>query len=104
MTRYDEAEALWGHPLQYAFVQHVGYPHNPMLVNTENMTDEQVCAALSSRGKDDHDRELLPHERQQLGRPQVNGLRTERYNRCPTCEQWSPCDVRKREQARASST
>jgi hypothetical protein len=19
----------------------------------------------------------------------------ERYNRCPTCEQWSPCDVRK---------
>lgn len=20
---------------------------------------------------------------------------TDRYNRCPTCEQWSPCDVRK---------
>jgi hypothetical protein len=20
----------------------------------------------------------------------------ERYNRCPTCEQWSPCDVRRR--------
>ncbi len=26
-------------------------------------------------------------------------LGAERYNRCPTCEQWSPCDVRKAETA-----
>lgn len=96
MSRRDEAEALWGHPLQYAFVQNCGYPHNPMLAHTENMSDAQVFAALASRGKDDNGRELLPRERQQLARPGPNFLRTERYNRCPTCEQWSPCDVRKR--------
>jgi hypothetical protein len=53
MSRYSEAEALWGHPLQYAFVLPVGYPHNPMLAGTENMTDKQVFAELAGRGKDD---------------------------------------------------
>lgn len=54
------------HPLQYA------YCGNEYVGHTENMTDEQV--------------------RKQAG---TTFPLVERYNRCPRCEQWSPCDVRK---------
>ncbi len=68
---HAEAEARYGHPLQYALVgaraHYVG--------NTENMTDIAIMTAAG----------------------QLGALTVERYNRCPTCEQWSPCDVRKAE-------
>lgn len=61
------------HPLQYAFVG------RSYVAGTENMSDEQV-------------------------RDVAGGvhLPVERFNRCPTCEQWSPCDVRKAEVAPAA--
>jgi hypothetical protein len=80
-SRYAEAEAKWGHPLQYAYIG-TG-PHDPMVVGTEDQSDEQVRARVAAQGM---------------------GAVVERYNRCPTCEQWSPCDVRAaRETARLSA-
>ena len=66
MSSNAEAEALYGHPLQYAMIgrTYVGY--------TEDRTDAQVLASA--------------------GMPDI-GLPVERFNRCPTCEQWAPCDV-----------
>lgn len=63
-----EAERLWGHPLQYAHVGRV------MVNNSERMSDAEVRAAAGPAG--------------------ASGLPIERTNRCPTCEQWSPCDAR----------
>jgi hypothetical protein len=65
MSSQEEAEAHYGHPLQYALVgsAYVG--------NTENLDDDAVYRLAGVR------------------------LPIERYNRCPTCEQWSPCDKRK---------
>lgn len=57
-----------GHPLQYAFV------HRTFVNNTDELNDEQV-----------RERAGLPHSM----------MAVERFNRCPTCEQWSPCDARK---------
>jgi len=89
------------HPLQYAFVlRTVAYPHDPVLNGTERMTDEQVFAALARRGKDSPGRELPDPVRHQLSHAKGYWLRTERYNRCPACEEWSPCHVRKAEHAR----
>lgn len=96
MSSRAEAEKLWGHPLQYTFVLHtVAYPHDPMLAETGDMTDEQVFRTLAERGKDSAGRELTSQVQHQLAHPAGYLLRTERFNRCPTCEQWSPCDVRK---------
>ncbi len=35
-----------------------------------------------------------PGERKAIYDPGDDGTVVERYNRCPNCEQWSPCDVR----------
>lgn len=61
----------YGHPLQYAFVGRI------YVYETGNLSDDQV-RDLAGNG-------WLP---------------VERFNRCPTCEEWSPCDFR--EQARAA--
>lgn len=54
------------HPLQYAFC-------GPALVlDTENAADQQIWKLVD-----------------------IPGRAVERYNRCPACEQWSPCQVRK---------
>ncbi len=58
---------LIDHPLQYAYCRNVYVP------NTEDMSDEDVQQTV----------------------PGGLGLPVERYNRCPVCEQWSPCDVRR---------
>lgn len=65
----DEAEALFGHPLQYAYVGRT------YVADSNGYTDDEV-------------RQIAGHEG-------AIGLPVERYNRCPTCEQWSPCKVRK---------
>lgn len=62
----EPREEVYGHPLQYAFV---GYVY---VGGTEDASDDDV--------------------RNVAGLP---GIQVERFNRCPTCEQWSPCDVRK---------
>ena len=62
--------STFGHPLQYALCARV------YVGDTENMSDEDVRRAAAV---------------------ERTGLPVERYNRCPTCEQWSPCDARKAE-------
>ena len=66
--QYLAAEALYGHPLQYALVGGV------YVGGTQDMDDAAVRAEAGPSG--------------------VAGLTVERYNRCPTCEEWSPCDMR----------
>jgi hypothetical protein len=72
MVTKAEIEQIHGHPLQYAFV---GWGRGTYIPNTEHMTDNEVRRAVGVE----------------------NEQPVERYNRCPTCEQWSPCDVRQRE-------
>lgn len=72
--QYLMAEALYGHPLQYALVG----SQSVYVGNTENMTRADVLTASG-----------LPE-----------GSTVGRYNRCPTCEQWSPCDRRKTDDTR----
>jgi hypothetical protein len=99
----DLPEALTLHPLQYAHVLHtVAYPHDPLLVGTESMTDEQVFAALADRGKDSMGRELTGQVRHQLAHSKPYMLMTERYNRCIACEEWSPCRAREAAEAAAA--
>jgi len=63
------AERTYGHPLQYALVGALA-----VYVGTAGaMTDDEIRAAVPGIGA---------------------SAKVERYNRCPTCEQWSPCDVR----------
>jgi hypothetical protein len=62
---YMPIDTSLGHPLQYAFCGNV------YIGDTENLTDPEVRAKTRQQGAVD------------------------RYNRCPTCEQWSPCDVRR---------
>lgn len=57
--------SLDNHPIQYAFVGHI------FITNTEGKNDDEVRREA-----------------------RVTGLPVERFQRCPTCEQWSPCDVR----------
>lgn len=68
MSSQEEAEVRYGHPIQYALVgrEYIG--------NTEYLDDDTI------RGLAD----AFPA-----------GLPVERFNRCPTCEQWSPCDRRR---------
>lgn len=60
------AEALFGHPLQYAYVGRV------LVVNSGDVSNEEL---RDIAGVDWY-------------------VPVERFSRCPTCEQWSPCDVR----------
>lgn len=62
------AEELFGHPMQYAYIGGI------YVGDTEDASDEDVRRVAGLPG---------------------SGLHVERYNRCPTCEQWSPCDVRR---------
>jgi hypothetical protein len=91
MSRRSEVEAMYGHPLQYAFVGHLRYPHDPLVLDTENLSDDQVLDKLAMSG------DLLHREQHMLAHRQAYRFDVERYNRCPTCEQWSPCDVRRAE-------
>lgn len=63
-----EAERTWGHPLQYALVGRI------TIMNSDHMSDGDIRAAAGTAG--------------------TSGLPIERYNRCPTCEEWSPCHAR----------
>jgi hypothetical protein len=63
-----------GHPLQYALCCDVYVGH------TENMSDTEVWREVARRGG-------------------PGGGYVSRFNRCPTCEQWSPCEVRRAEVA-----
>jgi hypothetical protein len=65
----------YGHPLQYAVT---GHPHSVTVVGTGNATDEQIRKMIE----------------QTYGMP-LPAMPIERFNRCPTCEEWSPCSVRK---------
>lgn len=69
--RVVTGDADFGHPLQYAVT---GHPHSVTVVGTGNATDETLRNLAKAAG---HTGAI------------------ERFNRCPTCEQWSPCDVRK---------
>jgi hypothetical protein len=61
----------WGHPIQYALV---GHPRSTMVVGTTGASDTRIREVAG----------LL-----------VETPPVERFNRCPTCEQWSPCSVRR---------
>lgn len=82
------------HPLQYAFAEGTCARSAPVLNGTQGMTDEQVFAELARRGEDSLGRKIPQLALMQLQHPAGYGLRTERYDRCPACEQWSPCRVR----------
>lgn len=82
MNTYEEAEAIYGHPLQYALV---GFHCNIYVGDTEHMDDRAVRQAAATKWD-------VPDRAWEYGP-------IERFNRCPTCEQWSPCDVRKRSAA-----
>lgn len=69
--RVVTGDADFGHPLQYAVT---GHPHGVTVVGTGNATDETLRNLAKAAG---HTGAI------------------ERFNRCPTCEQWSPCSVRK---------
>jgi hypothetical protein len=86
------------HPLQYAFVDGLQPPHAPMVYGTQDLDDEQVLDRIlewagehPTGGLSDVALYKLQHR---------DGYRREihvdRYNRCPVCEQWSPCIQRKR--------
>jgi hypothetical protein len=67
-----------GHPLQYAVVYGPGLgPFGTVRYDTDRLSDAEIAHDLH---------------------PDAPGLardvRVHRYDRCPTCEQWSPCDVR----------
>ena len=100
-SRYQAAEETYGHPLQYAFVNGLSYPRSPIALETGELDDDRVLAAMR-----DHQIKtfgLLDNPRALRKLEHLHGYRSEiwldRYNRCPTCEQWSPCDVRKTETA-----
>jgi hypothetical protein len=76
------------HPLQYAFVTGLGSP-DPIVYDTEQMDDDRVLDALYGKVPANVDHMLRHRAAYRVS------IRVERYNRCPTCEQWSPCDVRK---------
>lgn len=81
MSREEEIkEQLKSHPLQYGFVEATfpGTLRNLVVYNTEN---EEYAEATIPIGNT-----IVP-----LGRHRIQ----DRYNRCPNCEQWSPCDKRK---------
>jgi hypothetical protein len=89
-ARYEEAEKLYGHPLQYAYVEgSVIYPGRAVMA-TETLDREAVLDKLL------HDDKNLNSQQVYVLEHHYGELRVERYNRCPTCEQWSPCDVRQR--------
>lgn len=69
------AEALFGHPLQYAYVGKV------LVVHSGDASNDELRDAAGVDWE----------------------APIERFSRCPTCEQWSPCDVRKAEQVEAAS-
>ncbi len=77
--RYED---YYGHPLQYALVGYL----TTYVGNTEDMSDQQVRQAAFGAGTRD------------------NWSIVERYNRCPPCEQWSPCDVRKMSETAVTTT
>jgi hypothetical protein len=71
MGMQEEAEARYGHPIQYALVG------NTYIGDTEDVDDITV------------------RQRAGFSTTSTGGPTIERYNRCPTCEQWSPCDRRR---------
>jgi hypothetical protein len=81
------------HPLQYAFVEGLQYPMDLIIYGTEQLDDDEVLAALLPYIGDmrDDGRQRLTH----LAAYRA-GIRIDRYNRCPTCEQWSPCQARRK--------
>src|SRR3954468_22783595 len=69
--------ALSLHPVQYAIITGPGFPRwGAVKYNTEHLTHADFTRGMPPGLAAD--------------------VRIERYNRCPNCEQWSPCDVRQR--------
>jgi len=91
VTCREEAERLYGHPLQYAFVKGLQYPHDPLVLETGELDDDAVIRKLRLSGQELSSAATWMLDHLAGYRSQI---RIERYNRCPTCEQWSPCDVR----------
>lgn len=83
------------HPLQYAFIG--GLPYT---VISEGLDDDGVIGSLLASGQDAVGRSLDEESRFML--EHLDAYRPliciERYSRCPECEQWAPCDIRKGEQ------
>lgn len=82
-------DPLRDHPWQYA----VGTLNSGSLpgaaYGTENADDDAVRAAiLRAPGN------LTTDELHMLKHPRAYPLRLERFNRCPTDEQWQPCNAR----------
>jgi hypothetical protein len=102
MSRYSEAEAVYGHPLQYAVVEGLDYPRGHIVLETEDLDKDAVLHKLrmddDPLGAVDPSYKLSMRAMHMLDHLHAYGsqIRVERYNRCPTDEQWSPCDVRKK--------
>ena len=90
MSRYTEAEAAYGHPLQYAMVAGGGL-REAYIAGTEHLTDDQVLDKLRA-AHDDSSAAQIVHA---LDHRPAHIFYIERYDRCPTCEQWSPCTMRR---------
>jgi hypothetical protein len=80
------------HPLQYAIVEGLQYPMDPIIYGTEKLDDDAVISHLL----------LVVSQLTMAGQYRLihlagyrSTIRVIRFDRCPTCEQWSPCDVRK---------
>jgi hypothetical protein len=98
VSRHAEAEAVYGHPLQYAYVEGLEYPTGHLVLETGQLDDEAVLYQLRMRGDPLHKLEMHAIYKLEHLHAYRAVIRIERYNRCPTCEQWSPCDVRRRRQ------
>lgn len=70
---YDDT----GHPLQYATVEVAGRPFT--VCGTERLSDDEIRHAAAKMRR--------------VSADQVS-FAGERFNRCPACDQWSPCDGR----------
>lgn len=80
------------HPLQYAFIEGLQYPKDPIVYGTEALDKQGVLELLLPVAG-----QLRSDGRQRLLHLLAydSEIRVTRYNRCPTCEQWAPCAVRK---------
>jgi hypothetical protein len=84
------------HPIQYAIVDGLQYPASPVVYGTEALDKSGVCRRLlvwAERNPGSLTEAALYRLRHLQG--YLPEIRVERFNRCPACEQWSPCDVRR---------
>ena len=75
----DDLIILDEHPLQYAFVEGLTYPHTPVVYGTEQLTDDEVLNKLRDRWPRDD-----PYVQRKLQYRKAYRTRVVRFNRCPT--------------------